>query len=312
MILSSYELLRRKNIGIDGIHIRRCHLGNFMCLRLAVQCPGSDVRLSAQWACIVTPLCQSKRNFEPFLKSAFRMTRTTKRRHMRVTVVALALLLALPVSALLAEESTPPKAAVNPGDINVGASRVYTFVEKTGLGHQHAIEGKLSSGHLMLGAESSAGQLVFNMRSFDADTTAARRYLGLKGTTGESTRSQVNANMKGSAVLDVSRYPSATFDVASAKATDRKSKSGLPIYELVGTFTLRGKQRPLRVRAEVERASGWLHVRGNFAVKQTSYGITPYSKAFGAVGVADALRIHGDLWVAPNTQVSMTGIPERK
>jgi polyisoprenoid-binding protein YceI len=118
--------------------------------------------------------------------------------------------------------------------------------------------------------------------------------------------------MKGRAVLDVSRYPSATFDVASAKATDRKSKSGLPIYELLGTFTLHGKQRPLRVLADVEQARGWLHVRGSFSVKQTSFGITPYSKAFGVIGVADALRIHGDLWVAPNTQVSTASIPERK
>jgi hypothetical protein len=63
---------------------------------------------------------------------------------------------------------------------------------------------------------------------------------------------------------------------------------------------------------DVEQARGWLHVRGEFTIKQTSFGITPYSKAFGAIGVADRLRIHGDLWVAPSTSVSMTEIPERK
>ncbi len=35
------------------------------------------------------------------------------------------------------------------------------------------------------------------MNSFDADTDAARRYLGLEGSTDESTRKQVNANMLG-------------------------------------------------------------------------------------------------------------------
>ena len=240
------------------------------------------------------------------------MTRTTKTTKTHHAILAMVSLLAFPSLSLLAQESTQTKAEVTPGDVNLELSRVYTFVDKKGVGHQHAIEGKLSSGRLMLGAESSAGQLVFDMRSFDADTDLARRYLGLEGTTDKSTRSQVNANMKASSVLDVSRYPTATFEVASAKATNQKNSEGRPLFELIGTFTLHGKQQPLRVQADVEQARGWLHVRGNFSIKQTSFGIKPYSKAFGVIGVADALRIHGDFWVAPNTQVSLTEIPQRK
>jgi polyisoprenoid-binding protein YceI len=150
------------------------------------------------------------------------------------------------------------------------------------------------------------------MRSFDADTLSARRYLGLSGTTDQSTRSKVNANMKGADVLNVRQFPRATFDVASALPTGKSSKRGLPTYQLSGTFELHGTKQPIRIVAEVEQARGWLHVRGNFTIQQTSYGITPFSKAFGAIGVADALRIHGDLWVAPNTRISMTNIPEHK
>lgn len=40
-----------------------------------------------------------------------------------------------------------------------------------------------------------------------------------------------------------------------------------------------------------------LHVRGRFAVLQTQYGIKPFSKGLGAIGVADELQIWGDLWV---------------
>jgi hypothetical protein len=43
-----------------------------------------------------------------------------------------------------------------------------------------------------------------------------------------------------------------------------------------------------------ERPEG-LRVRGNFSILQTQYGIRPYSKAFGAVGVADRLTIYGDI-----------------
>ncbi|MCA9136847.1 MAG: YceI family protein [Planctomycetales bacterium] len=206
----------------------------------------------------------------------------------------------------------PTRSAIGPGDVNTSVSRVYTFVDKTGLGHQHAIEGKLLSGRLMVGARENAGQLVFDMRSFDADTTKARRFIGLEGTTSESTRTQVNDNMRGSDVLDVSRYPTATFDVVSVIATGRSGKQGPPVYSLSGTFTLHGVTKPLEVNVEIDQQQGWLHLRGSFSINQTNYGITPYSKAFGAIGVADQLRIHGDLYVAPNSRVSMQEIPHRK
>jgi hypothetical protein len=44
-----------------------------------------------------------------------------------------------------------------------------------------------------------------------------------------------------------------------------------------------------------ERDGGGVRLRGNFTIMQTQYGIRPYSKAFGAVGVADRLTIYGDI-----------------
>ena len=203
-------------------------------------------------------------------------------------------------------------AQVQPAEVQTEASRVYVFVEKTGLGHQHGVEARLLKSSLALGASEDAGKLVFDMRSFDADTAVARKYVGLTGTTDENTRSAVNENMKGSAVLDVGRYPTATLDVTSAKATGQTSAKGLPVYQIHGLFTLHGTQRPLSFMVEVEQARGWLHIKGAFSIKQTEYGIKPYSKALGAVGVADELRIYGDLFVAPTQHVAMPSIPTRQ
>ncbi len=210
-------------------------------------------------------------------------------------------------------QDTPHVASVlGPAAVNLEASRVYVFVDKTGLGHQHAVEAKLLSSTLVLGAEQQAGQLVFDMASFDADTANARKKLGLSGTTDEATRTAVNKNMRGSDVLDITKYPTATFDIASAKATGEKSKHGLPMYRLEGNFTLHGKTRPQSVTVEVDQSRGWLHIRGGFLIKQTSFGITPYSKAFGAIGVADELRILGDLFVAPTDHVVIADIPSQQ
>ncbi len=182
--------------------------------------------------------------------------------------------------------------------VSLKKSRVYTFVEKPGLGHQHAVEGQLKSGEIRLGEQQDAGELVFDMTSFDADTDSARRYLGLEGLTDSSTREQVNTNMKNSSILNVSQYPTATFRIKSATLLEEKNRSGKARYELVGDFTLRGKARPLRFVAEVEEKDGMNYVRGKFSILQTQYGMTPFRKAFGAVGVADKLTIHGDLWLA--------------
>jgi polyisoprenoid-binding protein YceI len=211
-----------------------------------------------------------------------------------------------------AQATSSTVAAIQPGDVNVEVSRVYTFVDKTGLGHQHGIEGRLASGQLRLGASQDAGTLRFDMRSFQADTDAARRYVGLTGSTDASTCAKVTANMLSREVLDVERFPTATLTVDSALATGGKTTTGKPQYELRGRFELHGQTQNIRIPVEVERARGWLHVQGRFAIRQTAYGIEPYSAAFGAVGVADPLVIHGDLWIAPTEHVALETIPERK
>ncbi len=196
------------------------------------------------------------------------------------------------------------------GQVNQQASRVFVFVDKKGIGHQHGVEGSLSSGSLRLNQASDAGKLVFDMTSFDADTPRARAHFQLEGKTDDSTRGKVNANMR-AYTLKPDRYPEATFVIKSSLPTDRKTSRGLPVYELMGDFTLCGRTRPLRVMVDAEMAKGWLHIRGSFNIKQTEYGITPYSMALGAIGVADTLKIDGDLFVAPDAQSDLSTIPER-
>jgi polyisoprenoid-binding protein YceI len=190
------------------------------------------------------------------------------------------------------------------GDVNLKDSRVYIYVGKTGLGHNHGVEGRLKSGRIQLGQPENAGELVFDMTSFDADTDAARRYVGLEGSTDKSTRQQVNTNMKGADVLNVQKFPLATFRIASAKLLQEKGRQGLPEYQLDGRFTLHGVTQPLRFQATGEELDGRIHLRGSFSILQTNYGIRPYSRAFGAVGVTDKLTIYGDLWLEAATTIS--------
>lgn len=207
------------------------------------------------------------------------------------------------------EETTggdTPRDELHAGDIDIHASRVYAFVDKTGLGHQHAVVGRLKSGTLKVESKQ-AGRMEFDMASFIADSTAARRYLQLPGQTDGTTQNQVTQNMLSNAVLDVAQFPTATFEVESAHRIREASKNVKAQYELVGNFTLHGVSQKLRLKAEgSEERAGYLHLVGHFAINQTAFGITPYTKAFGAVGVADGVRIYGDLWIVTDPAAART------
>jgi polyisoprenoid-binding protein YceI len=208
-------------------------------------------------------------------------------------------------NALPAVGQAPLAAAttvLEPGDVYLPGSRVYAFVGKTGFGHEHGVMGQLLASKLQLDATQDAGQLVFDMRSFAADSDAARKYVGLAESTPVTTQREVNANMLGTAVLDAGRFPTASFAVRSVSKLPQPGPRGLVQYQLQGDFTLHGVTRPIQVVAEAEEQSGWVHLRGGFSLLQSQFGITPFSKAFGAVGVADEVKVYGDLWIARQRQ----------
>jgi hypothetical protein len=201
---------------------------------------------------------------------------------------------------------TAPAAAVEyqAGDVYLPGSRVYVFVGKTGFGHEHGVVGQIKQGRIDLAAGRDAGGLEFEMTAFVADTPDARKYVGLQTPTDTSTQQQVNANMQGAAVLDTARYPTANFVVKEVIKLPQPSQRDLPQYQLNGDLSLHGVARPIQVVAEAEDQNGWIHLRGGFTMLQSHFGITPFSKAFGAVGVTDQLSVWGDLWISKHRQVA--------
>ena len=223
-------------------------------------------------------------------------------RHVTTTaLIALSLIVigtAAPAVAQPPQLSPAPAAAPPaPGDVDLGGSRVYVFVGKKGLGHNHAVSGLLQAGRVVVGAADQAGMLVFDMRSFTADTVEARKALGLPGETDASTQKQVQATMTGPDVLDVARHPTATFQIRSALSSKQQVQGRPPVYELIGAFTLHGVTREVMIPVEVEQRGEWLRLRGMFVIKQTDFGMRPYKKLGGVVGVTDELRITGDIFV---------------
>jgi hypothetical protein len=201
----------------------------------------------------------------------------------------------------IAHEPTEKK--WEPGELNTQFSRVFVFVDKAGLvGHQHAVEGRIKQGQLFVNTQlqnSKKSSIVFDMKSFDADTPLARKYLSIQSEIDEETRKKVNDNMLGLEILAVQQYPEAKLENVKWTPTGKMSKRNLPEHLLEGDFTLHKATRPIQALCDVEQKDGWLHIRGAFRILQSEYGIKPFSKMMGAVGVKDELRIYGDLWVVP-------------
>jgi polyisoprenoid-binding protein YceI len=185
--------------------------------------------------------------------------------------------------------------------VDVKTSRVYVTVEPDGRGHSHGIAGQLASGTVVLGAAEKAGELVFDMASFDADAPEVRKAMGLEGTMSDSDRRSVTRTMLGASVLDTREYPKATYAITSMTPLDGQAAGDTGRYRFAGRLTLHGVERPVRFEAKAEkaRAEGALKLRGEFAIKQTDYKIKPYSAFFGAVKVKDELTISGDLLLVP-------------
>ena len=181
--------------------------------------------------------------------------------------------------------------------IDTDSSRVYIRVNRTNrLGHNHGVEGKLSGGAMVLGG---TGNLVFDMTTFTADTAQARRYVGLDGTFSDADK--VNANMRGSEVLDVNRYPQASFNMTGIAPVDNQAAGAGGRYVIEGQFTLHGTTRTVHFTTELKGTDtpGVGRLTGSFKILQSNYGIKPFSAAGGIIGIEDELIIYGDLILRP-------------
>ncbi|MBX9653715.1 YceI family protein, partial [bacterium] len=180
--------------------------------------------------------------------------------------------------------------------VDLEKSRVFIRVDSVGVGHQHGIEGKLKESELDL---SGHGRLVFDMTSFTADTERARSHVGVKGKISDSDKKQTNANMLSAQVLDVAQFPTATFEVKSLVAMKKEGQKEPTEFQISGEFTLHGVKRPLTFATKIEPitvdASIIKKMSGSFLIKQTDYGIKPYSAFGGLSKVKDELKIWGDL-----------------
>jgi hypothetical protein len=212
-------------------------------------------------------------------------------------------------------ETQPPQKVWVPGEVHPGNTRIYVHVFKTGLGHEHAVVGRVKDGVIHLGATQNAGRVVADLTSFVADLEYARKLLGLPGETDAETQKKVNANMLGQEVLDVLQFPTATGTITSARLLQQPSTNGLPQYLLEGELAFHGVTKKMSVVAEAAEQNGWVRLRGHVSLRQSDFGMKPFTAMLGTIGVADQLELYGEAYIVKESNipapVAPTGPPRQ-
>jgi polyisoprenoid-binding protein YceI len=89
-------------------------------------------------------------------------------------------------------------------------------------------------------------------------------------------------------VLQVQQYPTAVYD--STQISVQKLGNDLLLARIVGELTFHGNTQSLPMDARVTDMGAMLRASGEFSLRQSDYGIKPFSFAGGALRLKDELK----------------------
>ncbi len=182
--------------------------------------------------------------------------------------------------------------------LDASRSSVRAHVFRSGrlakLGHNHIISMPELEGRLLI-RERSPPDLDFDLRvRLDRLKVDDPRWIDQLGGSFASERSEsavagTRKNMLGEKVLNAARYPTLHLSALGIRG-------GWPLLIIDTAIRMHGKRVETPVVASVfEEDGGAIRVRGNLLLKQSDFGIEPFSALAGALAVQDEIVIVFDL-----------------
>lgn len=160
------------------------------------------------------------------------------------------------------------------------------------LGHNHVITSAQESGRAWLGPEPSESgfEIRLPVTAFVVDEPAARLAAGAEfpGELPDEAREGTYRNMLRAEVLDGERHPEVVVRASRISGTWQQ-----PV--VVARITLRGTTRDVEVPVELRRDPQSLLATGALRIRQSDFGITPFSVGGGAIQVADDVDVRFEI-----------------
>lgn len=174
--------------------------------------------------------------------------------------------------------------------IDTGATLVTLVVRRAGslarLGHDHVVASRSVQGYVA--PKEGRADLYVPLADLSVDEPALRAQAGLDTQPTASDIEGTRANMQDK-VLEIQRFAHALVRVRGANAT---SSGAAPAAV---TLTLHGTSRTLNVPLELATSPEVLTARGTLQIKQSDFGITPFSILGGAIQVKDEVDVRFDI-----------------
>jgi polyisoprenoid-binding protein YceI len=165
---------------------------------------------------------------------------------------------------------------------------VYRAGALASFGHDHVIQAKELSGDVYLTQDFQASgfTLTLPVAGFVVDPPEARSVEGPDFAKQPSAAAieGTRKNMLGPDLLDAEHFPAVQVRSVKLLGPDWGPDATVRIE-------LHGASRELSVPIAVDRSGDTLSVTGAFDIKQSDFGITPYSALGGGLQVADTLRV---------------------
>jgi polyisoprenoid-binding protein YceI len=186
----------------------------------------------------------------------------------------------------------PSIAGATAYEIDAGRTVVSVIVRRAGplarLGHDHVITSADERGTVWLGASpaESAFEVSLPVDRFDVDLPEARAAAGpeFSAPVPDEARAGTRQNLLRPEVLDGVRWPEITLRSSGASGDWPEAVAQVAV-------TLKGVERIQAVPVSVTRDATGVVARGALRLRQSDFGITPFSVAGGAIQVADVLDV---------------------
>lgn len=189
-----------------------------------------------------------------------------------------------------------PEAGATLYQIDPQASTLHIHVFRGGtfarLGHNHVMSSKSVTGRVWMRPQFSASgfELSFPVADLIVDDPEARRAAGsdFPPDIPEKDKAGTRTNMLRKEVLDAETYPKVTVKSATVAGS-------LQAPRIIARITIKDVAKEVEVPASIALTGDKLTASGTFEIKQTDFGMKPFSVALGALEVQDQLRVRFDL-----------------
>jgi polyisoprenoid-binding protein YceI len=202
----------------------------------------------------------------------------------------------------------PPAAAVpqalaphqgTPYDIAADASLLTILVYRGGTlasaGHNHVIASHALRGTIYVPPDpmASSFEVHFDVATLTVDEPALRAQQAspdFPADVSESAKQGTRHNMLGEALLDAAHNPEIVLRAVRVEQAPAGTADANAVLARVQS-TVRGEVRTLVVPLRYRLGNGELTVTGEFPLKQSDLGLTPFSAMLGALQVQDEMHV---------------------